>query len=430
MSLLRSVTLDVTPLRTSRDFRLLYTGQFVSMFGSAISYVVLPVQMYQLTRSPFAVGMLGVAEFVPLLALAFLGGALADYVDRRKLIVWSELGLAACTAVLAANAWLPEPHAWVLFATAALMAALGAIHRPALEALTPRLLPPEQMPAVAALNMVRYSFNHIIGPGLAGLIVATAGAGPAFLLDGATFVVAAVTMLLIRTIPPPTQVDRPSLKAIAESWRYARGRQELIGTYVLDIIAMFFGMPMALFPAIAEQFPGASVGWFYSMLAVGPLMVSLTSGWTGRVRRHGLAITLAVVVWGLAIVGFGLSRDLWLALLCLAIAGAADNVSGLFRMTIWNQTIPDRLRGRMASIEMLSYLTGPYLGNAEAGLVAAAFGLRTSVVSGGVLCLAGAAVAVWFLPAFIRYDGREGIRHKQAEDADPSSGPVAGAIAP
>ena len=421
MSLLRSVTLDVTPLRTSRDFRLLYTGQFVSMFGSAISYVVLPVQMYQLTRSPFAVGMLGVAEFVPLLALAFLGGALADYVDRRKLIVWSEAGLAVCTAVLAANAWLPEPHAWALFATAALMAALGAIHRPALEALTPRLLPPEQMPAVAALNMVRYSFNHIIGPGLAGLIVATAGAGPAFLLDGATFVVAAVTMLLIRTVPPPTQVDRPSLKAIAESWRYARGRQELIGTYVLDIIAMFFGMPMALFPAIAEQFPGASVGWFYSMLAVGPLVVSLTSGWTGRVRRHGLAITLAVLVWGVAIVGFGLSRHLWMALLCLAVAGAADNVSGLFRMTIWNQTIPDRLRGRMASIEMLSYLTGPYLGNAEAGLVATAFGLRTSVVSGGVLCVAGAAVAVWFLPAFIRYDGREGIRHKQTEDAGPGS---------
>ena len=421
MSLLRSVTLDVTPLRTSRDFRLLYTGQFVSMFGSAISYVVLPVQMYQLTRSPFAVGMLGVAEFVPLLALAFLGGALADYVDRRKLIVWSEAGLAVCTAVLAANAWLPEPHAWALFATAALMAALGAIHRPALEALTPRLLPPEQMPAVAALNMVRYSFNHIIGPGIAGVVVATAGAGPAFLLDGATFVVAAVTMLLIRTIPPPTQVDRPSLRAIAESWRYARGRQELIGTYVLDIIAMFFGMPMALFPAIAEQFPGASVGWFYSMLAVGPLVVSLTSGWTGRVRRHGLAITLAVLVWGVAIVGFGLSRNLWLALLCLAIAGAADNVSALFRMTIWNQTIPDRLRGRMASIEMLSYLTGPYLGNAEAGLVAAAFGLRASVVSGGVLCVAGAALAVWFLPAFIRYDGREGIRHKQTEDAGPGS---------
>ncbi len=417
MSFLTSVTIDVTPLRTSRDFRLLYIGQFVSMFGSAVSYVVLPVQMYQLTRSPFAVGMLGVAEFVPMLVLAFVGGALADYVDRRRLIVWSELGLAACTIALAANAWLPTPHAWMLFAGSALMAALGSIHRPALEALTPRLLPPEQMPAVAALSMVRYSFNHIIGPGIAGTVVATAGAGPAFLLDAATFVVAVVTMLLIRAIPPPVQADRPSLKSVVESWRYARDRQELIGTYVLDLIAMFFGMPMALFPAIAEQFPGASVGWFYSMLAVGPLVMSLTSGWTSKVRRHGLAITLAVGVWGVAIVGFGLAHHLWVALLCLAVAGAADNVSALFRMTIWNQTIPDRLRGRMASIEMLSYLTGPYLGNAEAGLVAAAAGLRVSVVSGGVLCLAGAGVAALLLPRFIRYDGREGVRLKQAEDS-------------
>lgn len=414
---LRSLALDLTPLTTSRDFRLLYTGQFVSMFGSAVSYVVLPVQMYQLTRSTFAVGMLGVAEFVPMLVLAFVGGALADYVDRRKLIVWAEAGLALCTVLLAANASLPTPRAWVLFVAAALMAGLGAIHRPALEALTPRLLPPEQMPAVAALNMTRYSFSHIVGPGIAGIVVATAGAAPAFLIDAATFVVAAVTMLLIRTVPPPVQTDRPSLQSVVEAWRYASRRQELVGTYVLDIVAMFFGMPMALFPAIAEQFPGASVGWFYSMMAVGPLVVSLTSGWTGRVQRHGLAITLAVVAWGVAIVGFGLATNLWLALFCLAAAGAADSVSATFRMTIWNQTIPDRLRGRMASIEMLSYLTGPYLGNAEAGLVAAAVGLRASVVSGGVLCIAGAGVAALLLPRFIRYDGREGIRRKQDEDA-------------
>ena len=417
MSRLRTFALDITPLTTSRDFRLLYTGQFVSMFGSAISYVVLPVQMYQLTRSPFAVGMLGVAEFVPMLVLAFVGGTLADYVDRRRLIVWAESGLALCTVLLAANASLATPRAWVLFAAAALMAGLGAIHRPALEALTPRLLPPEQMPAVAALNMTRYSFNHIVGPGIAGVVVATAGAGPAFLIDTATFVVAAVTMLLIRTIPPPAQTERPSLRSVVEAWRYASRRQELIGTYVLDLVAMFFGMPMALFPAIAEQFPGASVGWFYSMMAVGPLVVSLTSGWTGRVQRHGLAITLAVVAWGIAIVGFGLATNVWVALVCLAGAGAADSVSATFRMTIWNQTIPDRLRGRMASIEMLSYLTGPYLGNAEAGLVAAMAGLRTSVVSGGVLCIAGAGVAALLLPRFIRYDGRDGIRRRQEEDA-------------
>jgi MFS family permease len=179
---------------------------------------------------------------------------------------------------------------------------------------------------------------------------------------------------------------------------------------------MFFGMPMALFPAIAESFGGASVGWFYSMMAVGPLVVSLTSGWTARVQRHGAAITIAVVVWGLAIVGFGLTRDLWLALFFLALAGAADNLSGLFRMTMWNQTIPDHLRGRMASIEMISYMTGPYLGNAEAGLVAAAFGLRASVVSGGVLCVVGAGLLALLLPRFITYDGRAGVARKQAEE--------------
>lgn len=416
LGLLRAIAIDLTPLRVSRDYRLVYIGQFVSLFGSAISYVVLPVQMYQITHSSFAVGMLGVAEFLPMFALAFLGGALADYVDRRRLIVLAELGMLACCGVLAANALLPQPHPWVLFVAAALVAALNAVHRPAMEALTPRLLPPELMPAVAALHMVRYSFNFIVGPGLAGLIVAGFGPFVAYVLDGGTFVVAITTMVMLRAIPPPSQAERPSIRAVREAWSYARARQELMGTYVLDVIAMFFGMPMALFPAIAEQFDGASVGWFYSMMAVGPLIVSLTSGWTSRVHRHGVAIVLAVLVWGVAIIGFGYTSHLWVALGCLVVAGAADNVSGLFRMTIWNQTIPDRLRGRMASIEMLSYLSGPYLGNAEAGLVASAFGLRTSVVSGGVLCVLGAVAAALALPTFLSYDGREGIRHKQETD--------------
>lgn len=179
---------------------------------------------------------------------------------------------------------------------------------------------------------------------------------------------------------------------------------------------MFFGMPIALFPAMAEGFGGASVGLFYSMMAVGPLVVALTSGSTARVHRHGLAITLAVVVWGLAIVGFGLARDLWLALLLLGLARAADCVSGLFRMTMWNQTIPDRLRGRLTSIKLISYASGPYLGNAEAGLVASAFSVRTSVVSVGVLCVLGAGVLALLLPKFLHYDARAGLARKHAEE--------------
>jgi MFS family permease len=201
-------------------------------------------------------------------------------------------------------------------------------------------------------------------------------------------------LLLIRSVPVPVAADRASLRSITEGLKYARSRQELLGTYLIDINAMFFGMPMALFPALAESFGGVSVGLFYAMPAVGSVAVTLTSGWAGRIQKHGLAVTVAATVWGLAIIAFGLANRLWLALLFLAVAGAADMVSGLFRMTIWNQTIPDHLRGRLASIEMVSYMTGPYLGNGEAGIVAGLFGLRTSIVSGGVLCVLGVACFV------------------------------------
>ena len=414
-----ALAVDITPLRASRDYRLLYTGQFVSMFGTAISYVVLPLQMYQLTKSSLAVGLLGLAEFVPMFIGAIVGGALADHVDRRRMIVWSETALALCCAVLAANAMLAAPRVWVLFAVAAAFALLNGLHRPAIEALTPRLVAPELIPSVAALQSFRYSFNFIVGPALAGIIAAAFGTAVAFAIDGATFVVSIVALLALRPVPNPKQADgeRPNLRSVLEGWRYARSRQELLGTYLIDLNAMFFGMPMALFPAIAASFGNASVGLFYSMPALGTLLVSLTSGWVTRVHRHGLAVSIAAAFWGLGIVGFGLATNLWLALGCLAFAGAADNVSGLFRLTIWNQTIPDHLRGRLAGIEMISYLTGPYLGNAEAGLVASLYGLRTSVVSGGVMCIAGSVILTALLPRFFRYDGREGLARKLALDA-------------
>ncbi len=420
-SLFGALTLDLTPLKTSREFRLLYTGQFVSMFGSALSYVVLPWQLYQLTKSTFAVGMLGVAEFVPMFFMAFAGGALADYLDRRRLVLLAETALLLCCAVLTCNALLPQPRVWVLFTMAALFAAFNGLHRPALEALTARLVAPDQMTAVGALTMFRYSFNYIIGQSLAGLIVAGLGAAVAFALDGATFIISLLMLWLMRAVAPPENAESPSWQTIRAGWQYARRRQELLGTYLIDINAMFFGIPVALIPAIAANFYGsygnASVGLFYAMPPLGTLLVSLTSGWTERVHKHGLAVTLAAAVWGLGIVGFGLATQLWVALAFLALAGAADTVSGIFRMTMWNQTIPDHLRGRLAGIEMISYLTGPYLGNAEAGLVASAFGLRASVVSGGVLCVIGCGVLALLLPKFISYDGREGLARKQAEEA-------------
>jgi MFS family permease len=416
--LLRAVTMDLTPLRASRDYRLLFAGQFVSHFGSAISYVVLPWQMYQLTRSTFAVGMLGVVEFVPMLLMAFVGGALADYIDRRRLIFRAELGLMLCTGALVVNSLQVRPYVGVLFVISGLFAALNGLYRPALESLIPRLVHPEHLTAVSALRTFGYSFGSIVGPALAGVIAATLGAAVAFSIDAATFAFSLAMLRLIRSVPVPAGADRASIQSVVTGFKYARSRKELLGTYLIDLNAMFFGMPMALFPAIAESFGAGAVGLLYAAPSAGVLVVTLTSGWTKRIHRHGAAIAIAAAAWGLAIVGFGFAGKLWLALLFLAVAGAADVVSGLFRMTMWNETIPDHLRGRLAAIEMISYLTGPYLGNTEAGLVASLAGVRFSVVSGGVMCVLGSGLLALALPAFIRYDGRGGLARKEAEEEE------------
>lgn len=410
------MTMDLTPLRGSRDYRLFYTGQFVSAFGSAISYVVLPWQVYQLTKSTFAVGMLGVAEFVPMFVMAFVGGALADYIDRRRLVMMAEAVMAVLCGALVFNSLLPQPRVWALILIASLFAACSAVHRPAIEALTPRIVSAELMPAVSALGAFSHNATFIVGASLAGLVTEKLGAAAGYAVDAATFIASLVMLLLMRAVPPPEAADRPSLRSIKDGLLYARSRQELLGTYLIDIIAIFFGTPMALFPAIAERLGAGSVGLLYAMPAVGAMLATLTSRWMEKAHRHGRAITLSVMVWGAAIIGFGFATRLWAALLCLLVAFAADMVSGMFRMTIWNQTIPDHLRGRLASIEMISYMTGPYLGNAEAGLVASLFGLRASVISGGVMCMVGAGLLILFLPGFIRYDGREGLKRKAAEE--------------
>jgi hypothetical protein len=251
---------------------------------------------------------------------------------------------------------------------------------------------------------------------LGGLLVATIGPALTYAIDFVSFAASLWALWMMRAVPPPAGADGPSFRSIVEGLRYARGRPELLGTYLVDINAMFFGMPMALFPSIAERFGGSSVGLLYAAPAAGAMCVTLTSGWTKRVNRHGLFVALAAGCWGLAIVGFGLAPTLWAALLCLALAGASDMVSGLFRSVIWNQTIPDHLRGRLAGIEVVSYTTGPLLGNAESGVAARLFGVRASVVSGGILCVAGTVLLSLLLPEFIRYDGREGLERKRAEE--------------
>jgi MFS family permease len=296
----------------------------------------------------------------------------------------------------------------MLYSVAAWMAAVGAVQRPALESLVPQILPKDVIPAAASLAMIRGSTAMIIGPAIGGVLIARVGLPATYLVDAATYAVSLLCLLAMPSLAPGEAAPAPSVAAVLDGFRYAISRQELLGTYVVDFVAMVFGMPLALFPAISDRLGGPSVlGLLYAAPAVGALAASLTGRWTPRVHRHGLAVMLAATVWGLAIVGFGFCRTLWPALVYLAIAGGADGISGIFRMTMWNETIPDTLRGRLASIEMVSYMSGPLLGHLEAGAVAAAFGVAASVVSGGVLCVAGVLACGMWLPRFVGYDARQ-----------------------
>src|SRR5438067_7214591 len=413
-------TVDVTPLRRHRDFRLLFIGRFVSFFGSMITTVAFPYQVYELTHSVLLVGALGVLEFGAILAFAFVGGALADARDRRTMVLFSEAALMACSLVLAGNSALGHPQVWVLFVVATAWGVLDAIQRPSLDAMLPRLVDKNELAAAANLGSIRGTLGQILGPALGGVLIALLGLPLTYMVDVATFVVGLACLWLMRAVPPPIDAERPSLRRVMEGLRYARSRQELLGTYFVDMIAMFFGMPMALFPAIAQGLGGPKVlGLLYAAPAVGSFLFSATSGWTNSVHRHGMGVVVAATAWGVAIVGFGLAPSLWAALFFLALAGAADMMSGIFRGVIWNQTIPDSLRGRLASIEMLSWSSGPALGNFEAGVVASIFNVRVSIVSGGVLCVAGCLLCALALPLFRSYDAR-----LYALAPDPRSGSV------
>jgi hypothetical protein len=406
----RDITVDVAPLRRSREFRLLFTGRAVSFAGTMITYVAVPFQVFRMTHSSLAVGMLGVAELVPMLALAFVGGALADAHDRRRMVQRTELGLGFASLALCLNALYPHPQLWLVYLGAGAISGLDALQRPSIDAMVPRLVAKTDLGAAAALNSLIMTIGMVVGPALAGLLIATTTLWFAYLVDVFSFTASLIALRAMRAVPPPADAEPPSLRRIAEALRYARSRQELLGSYLVDMNAMFFGMPIALFPALAAtRFGGPGVlGLLYAAPAAGAFVISGTSGWTRRVRRHGLSILLAACVWGGAIVGFGLSHSLVYALVFLAIAGAGDMVSGLFRMTLWNQTIPDSLRGRLAGIELISYSSGPALGNVEAGGVAALTSPAVSVVSGGLLCVAGTIICGAALPVFRRYasDGR------------------------
>ncbi|MGW0942396.1 MFS transporter [Streptomyces sp. NPDC002623] len=404
---LRALLPDLAPWRASRDFRRLWVSGTVSNFGSFLTFVAVPVQVKELTGSAAAVGAIGAVELVPLVLFGLYGGALADAWDKRKLIVWTEAGQGLLSAVLLVNALLPGPALWPLYVVAALSSALGSVQRPALDSLWPRIVAHEHMAAATSLNSLRWTVGGVAGPALAGVVVAYAGLGWAYAADVLTFVVSVALVVRIAASPAAHEAAKPSLKAIAEGARYAWSRKELLGTYAVDLAAMFLAMPLAVLPFLADELNAEwSLGLMYAALPAGALLVSLTSGWTSRVHRHGRMVVLSAALWGAAIGATALAGNVWLVLLCLMFAGGFDMVSGVFRGVMWNQTIPDELRGRLAGIELLSYSVGPTVGQLRSGGFAAWLGVRTSVWSGGLLCVGAVGLLALCLPGLMTYDAR------------------------
>jgi MFS family permease len=404
----RRIAVDLSPLRASRDFRRIWLGLFVSQFGFWFTLVATYIQVTDLSGSPAAVGLLGLVGLVALVASTLIGGAFVDAIDRRVLLIGAQLGYMTAATVLLIGAVHGHPPLWVIYAAVATMAAMSAIDSPTRSAMTPRLIGRELLPAALALNQVVWNTTALLGPGVGGVVIARLGLPWAYGLDLATSFVMLGAAIAIAPMRPERSADTPSgWRAVREGFAYVRGRPVLQSTFGIDIIAMVFGMPRALFPILAvEQFHRneAIVGLLFAAPAVGALLASLTAGWVKHVRHQGLAVLWAVALWGVGITAFGLVGDhLWLALFFLAVAGAADVISAVFRTTILQLSVPDHLRGRLSGIHILVVTGGPRLGDLEAGLVAAAFSPAASVVSGGLLCIAGAGLFAWLVPAFRRY---------------------------
>jgi MFS family permease len=406
--LLARIAVDVRPLRASRDFRRLWFGTGISAIGSQITTVAIPFQLYELTRSTLLVGLLGLAALVPLLVVPIYGGAVADAVDRRRLLLLSDVALILVTGGLLVNALLPEPSIWFLFVAEALGTAAYGFQRPARNALTPRLVPDDQLLAAIAVEDVVFTLARVVGPALAGVMIATVGLAAAFAIDIGTFGASLLAIWLLRPAPPAPDAARPSLQSILDGFRLVRRRKVLLGIFVVDTNAMIFGMPRALYPAFAEKLGGGAsiLGLMYAAPFAGALAASLTSGWMMHVRRQGIGVCVAAAAWGVAIALVGFAEAVWFALVFLAVAGAADFVSAVLRSNILLTVTPDAMRGRLSGIELAQVAGAPELGNVEAGIVASLTSVRASIVSGGVLTVAGTVAVALAVPALLRYDAR------------------------
>ncbi|HWE66862.1 MAG TPA: MFS transporter [Acidimicrobiales bacterium] len=405
------ILVDITPLRESRDFRLLFTGQLISMLGTQLTVVAIPYQVYRLTHSTLQVGAISLAQLFPFLVGALLAGPLGDSSDRRRIMIWTAGASALTSAAMAFNAGLTHPSLVLLYVVSALAAGFTGFSSTARMASVPGLVQRRHLSAAAALMQIIFQVGTVVGPAVSGLLLGI-GLRLVYGIDAVTFVVALIATMLMVPIPP---AEGPHLKVWAstkEGLRYLKSRQALQGVYIIDINAMVFGMPRALFPAMAGAvFGGGTItlGFLYAAPGVGALIGAVTTGWVTHIKRQGRAVILAVLAWGVAITVFGLVHTVWLALLMLAIAGWSDVISAVLRNTILQTTIPERFRSRMSSIQMAVVQGGPRLGDMESGAVAAATSIEFSVVSGGLACLAGAIAIGLLMPHF---------RHHVADEID------------
>ena len=406
------ILVDTTPLRESRDFRLLFSGQLVSTLGTQLTVVAIPFQVYSMTHSSLQVGAISLAQLFPFLAGALAAGPIGDAVDKRRIMIWTSVAATLTSGALAVNAAAAHPSLVALYLVSSLAAGFMGFANTARMASVPGLVGRRHLTTAMAMTQITFQLGTVIGPALSGIVLGV-GLPLAYGLDASTFIVAAVAAFLLKPIPPHPDAKAPSVwHSAKEGLRYLRTRQALQGVYLIDVNAMVFGMPRALFPAMAGSvFGGGTItlGFLYAAPGAGALVGALTTGWVNRLRRQGWAVIVAVTVWGAAIAVFGLVDTLWIALVLLAVAGWADVISAVLRNTILQSTVPERFRSRMSSIQMAVVQGGPRLGDLESGAVATLTSIEFSVVSGGLACIAGAAIIGALLPVF---------RHHVAGDID------------
>jgi MFS family permease len=405
------LALDVTPLRRYPAFRRLWFAQGISFIGSEVAFVALAYQVYQLTGSTLAVGLIALTHLVPLLTLTLIGGAIADAVDRGRLMLVQQIGMLGGSLGLAANAALDEPRVWPLYVFEFVISASFSLGIGAQRSMTPQLVEEEHFLAASALNSVTSQFGAVAGPAFAGVLIKFVDLKWIYLADSLSYLGAIVAVTLLPRLVVREDADRPSLRSIVTGFRYVRRQPVILGFFLIDTNAMIFGMPMALFPAIAEHRFGdpSLVGYLYAAPAVGALLVSLLSGPLRQLRRQGLGVVIAASLWGVAIAAFAFAEQFWLALVLLAFAGLADQVSAILRSVMLYRITPNEMLGRVSGIEFMQVAAAPSIGNLEAGALASVTSVRFSVVFGGVACVVGCLLLALAFPALLRYDSKRDV---------------------